>query len=304
MVQPLRYPRRKIEQSDDYLQIDVLKYKAPGIKTAGESSFAVGSSDQTYQSEISSNSTKNILSSIILPVPEGVSDNLSAGWGASSLNPLTASLLSAAEGTIESGNFFGGLVDQILSGGKKILDAAQTTIGQESIQSGIAAAAVNAVVGGANPQEVVSRATGAILNPNIELLFSQVNLRQPFTFQFDMIPRFELEGEDVKKIIRVFKENMSPQKGKETGGAAGLFVKAPNVFRLRYMSGGQPHPYLNKFKICALLGMNVDYTGSGTYATYQNATPVHMKMTLAFQELTPIFAEDYGTDQGKIGTGY
>jgi hypothetical protein len=79
------------------------------------------------------------------------------------------------------------------------------------------------------------------------------------------------------------------------------------VFRLKYMSGGQPHPYLNTFKICALTGTTVNYTASGTYATYSDATPVHMNMTLQFQELTPIYHEDY-VDQGRnfklTGTGY
>ena len=93
----------------------------------------------------------------------------------------------------------------------------------------------------------------------------------------------------------------------ETGAAAGLFLKSPSVFRLKYMSGGQPHPYLNTFKICALTGTTVNYTASGTYATYSDATPVHMNMTLQFQELTPIYHEDY-VDQGRnfklTGTGY
>jgi hypothetical protein len=59
------------------------------------------------------------------------------------------------------------------------------------------------------------------------------------------------------------------------------------------MSGGKPHPFLNQFKICALNAMSVNYTASGTYATYSDATPVHMQMTLTFQELTPIYREDY-----------
>ena len=78
------------------------------------------------------------------------------------------------------------------------------------------------------------------------------------------------------------------------------------------MSGGRPHPFLNQFKICALNTMSVNYTGSGTYATYSDATPVHMVMTLTFQELTPIYREDYieaGSTTGAYkstitGTGF
>ena len=67
------------------------------------------------------------------------------------------------------------------------------------------------------------------------------------------------------------------------------------------MSGGKPHPFLNQFKICALNAMSVNYTASGTYATYSDATPVHMQMTLTFQELTPIYREDYIEAGSKTG---
>ena len=75
------------------------------------------------------------------------------------------------------------------------------------------------------------------------------------------------------------------------------------------MNGKNPHPFLHQFKICALTTMSVEYTASGTYATYSDATPVHMKMNLSFNELTPIYREDYANKDGKLnskitGTGY
>ena len=53
----------------------------------------------------------------------------------------------------------------------------------------------------------------------------------------------------------------------------------------------------------ALVNMSVNYTGSGTYATYSDATPVHMKLSLSFQELNPVYAEDYDKE-GKDGVGF
>ena len=52
--------------------------------------------------------------------------------------------------------------------------------------------------------------------------------------------------------------------------------------------------------------MGVNYTGSGTYATYPDGTPVHLTLQLKFQELNPIYAEDYG-EGGSFtlkGVGY
>jgi len=61
---------------------------------------------------------------------------------------------------------------------------------------------------------------------------------------------------------------------------------------------------LNKFKVMALENMAVNYTASGQYATYDNGTPVHMQMQLAFKELNPIYAEDYDDGTGLEGVGY
>ena len=100
------------------------------------------------------------------------------------------------------------------------------------------------------------------------------------------------------------KKEMSPRKGTQSGAAGGLFLTAPSVFKVQYMSGGKPHPYLNKFKICALQGLALNFTGSNTYATYSDGTPVHMQLSLQFQELTPIYAEDYDSTEGQTGVGY
>jgi hypothetical protein len=81
-------------------------------------------------------------------------------------------------------------------------------------------------------------------------------------------------------------------------------LKAPNVFKITYRSGNKDHPFLNRFKVCALLGMAVDYASSGTYSTYPDATPTHMKMSLSFQELTPIYRQDYNSGIGRDGVGY
>ena len=125
------------------------------------------------------------------------------------------------------------------------------------------------------------------------------------TFSFDLVPRSEAESKVIKEIILFFKKESATQKGAASAGAAGLFLKSPSVFKLQYMSGGKSHPFLHQFKMCALNSMSVNYTGSGTYATYSDATPVHMHMALSFQELTPIYREDYSNLNKPItGTGF
>lgn len=296
----LRYPLRKLDSAEDYLQIDVLDYQPPGLGSKNDTSLALRSSDDTYKDLLNgSDSVQKIVSSIILPIPEGIGDSMTVSWGASEFNPLQAVLFPIAQSTIQSKNPLKAFAKTLIEQTKKVGGVVTSASGQKATQSIFAAAAVNALVGGGDINQAVSRATGAIFNPNIELLFTSVNLRGPFTFSFDMIPRFQKESDEVKNIIRMFKAAMTPRRE-----VTGFFIKSPYVFRLRYMNGGRIHPYLNRFKICALNGMNVDYTGSGTYSTYSDSTPVHMRMNLVFQELTPVFHEDYYEGQGKGGTGY
>ena len=174
---------------------------------------------------------------------------------------------------------------------------------QNAIRASLAGLAINQFGGGVTPNSVMSRGMGKILNSNKELLFDGVNLRE-FKFDFTFTPRSYDEGLRAKTIIRSLKMAMAPKRGEQ--GRGGVLINAPNLFLLQYRSGGKPHPFLNSFKPCALTSFAVNYTGSGTYATYgagtSDSTPVHMKVAMTFKETNPIYEEDY-TDVPN-GVGY
>jgi hypothetical protein len=53
--------------------------------------------------------------------------------------------------------------------------------------------------------------------------------------------------------------------------------------------------------------MAVNYTGENTYVTYSDGTPISMTMDLTFQEMFPIYDNDYnGFDDSSAtqGVGY
>jgi hypothetical protein len=298
----LRYPFKNIDKSDDYLKIEVLEYIPPGLRTNFSQSFAQLSSDTAGYG------TKEIKGSVILPIPESISDSNLADWSSGSMGPISGVVMGATGEVMAGKDLLPGLGQAISDVFQAGANAAKTATGQKAIKNYFASQIAQKILGGDDLfRTALARETGAVFNENIELLFNNVSLRPEFQFQFDMVPRSQKESNEVKEIIRLFKTEMAAKKGLDSGDASGLFLKSPSVFRLQYMSGGQPHPYLNQFKICALRGMTVNYTGSGTYATYSDATPVHMQMGLMFQELTPIYREDYVENDGKFkltGTGY
>ena len=59
---------------------------------------------------------------------------------------------------------------------------------------------------------------------------------------------------------------------------------------------------MHKFKPCALTSLRVNYTGSNVYSSYEDGTPTIIKMQMVFNEMNPIYAEDY-EDAGQ-GVGY
>lgn len=298
-MQPLRYPIKNIGPQDDYFKIQVIKYEPPDLKLTG--GFALRTTEEALQQ---SGNIKIPEATIILPMPANIQDNNAADWTSGSMNPIEGTLTTAASSAVLSRNVFGSLAKSVKNIGLNIEGAVSSGEGQKGIAASTAFAAVKAALGQGDINQIISRATGNVFNQNVELLFNGVTLRPAFQFSFDMVPRSKSESEMIKKIIRIFKQNMTPKKGTPSVAGGGLFVKAPNVFKLEYMSGGKIHPFLHRFKPCALTQMSVNYNGSAQYATYPDATPVHMQMTLQFQELSPIYAENYDNIPLEEGVGY
>lgn len=115
-----------------------------------------------------------------------------------------------------------------------------------------------------------------------------------------MSPREEKEAKEVRKIIRYFKQAMSAKRSQST-----LLLKSPFTFAISYISGNKQHPYLNKFKECALTNCSVNYTPYGTYMTYAGEpSMVAYELTLSFQELEPLFDDEYGADENITNIGF
>lgn len=292
-----RYPFRKIEAYDDYLEIRAVNYIPPGLNEASSGSFVQPSSSDGRYNNIQSNFT------IYLPMPQGINDENSVRWGDSSLDPLTALGLSVAKGTIESGQPFKALQSGITGGINAVKNAATSGNGQDLVSSFFASKALESLGANVDFESLLSRASGQVLNPNMELLFQGVTLRR-FQFQFDLAPRDYNEAGIIRNIIRNFKQSSAAKKSSAGGGGTGLFISAPNIYLLSFKQGSKKHPFLPSFKPCALLTMTVDYTGGGNYSTYDDATPTLMKLGLVFQEINPIYNEDYDNGDGTNGVGY
>jgi len=237
---------------------------------------------------------------IELPIPQEVNDANSVTWGEDSLNIFQLAGLAAAQRIMTNPGESFQQVSQLLQQGIPLPNLDDDT--KNAVLAGISGQAINALGGNVSPGSVIARATGQILNSNLELLFKGVNLRS-FPFSVTFSPRNYDEAIRVKTIIRYLKQTMAPKTGVE-GGGTGIFLKSPDVFSLRYLHKGSDHPFLNSFKLCALTGLSVNYTNAGTYASYDGGTPVNIRMNMTFKELNPIYSEDYEGMGDADGVGF
>jgi len=297
----LRYPKEALHDTTDYLRIDLYRYLdiqeyrgfGPGELLPSKESTGRAFLPTVFQPQ----NYKTLEGSIILPMPSNIQDGNSVDYSDSSLDGLTAQVYSA----IQSGNVkpnYGSVslqeaseaLGKIMARTGKVVTSAE---GLGIFNKSLAAQASNIPFGGnLTVGQILARESGQILNPNMELLFNGVKLRS-FKFSFKMTPRDEDEAKEIRKIITVLKQDMSPNIGENN-----LFLQTPSLFQLSYRKGNNLHPYLNLFKLCFLTDMSVNYTGEGLYATYSDGSPISYIMDLSFKEIEPIYKNDYSDTRG------
>ena len=263
--------------NQDFLKIDMMKYQPNEIKVQD-----LGFSDREMN--------RKSIGTVVLPIPGGIKDQQQVSWASDSMDATAIALSDIALTTITEGVGAGiGAAEGVVGrAGSNISDI------KKALSANIAGAAA-----GAN--RLLTRQTGAIMNPNMELLFDSPQMRT-FTFSFLLSPRSQKEAKTIVKIIRFFKQGMAPIRSKSR-----LFLRSPHTFRLAYKyrertpslgaeknNPATDHKFLNKFKECAMNGFGVDYTPNGQYSTYEDGSMTAYQMTMNFQEIAPIYNDDYG----------
>ena len=272
---PLVFPKTLRQDKQDFLKINMMKY-AP--KDFNEDNFSFSERDINRET----------IGTVILPIPGGIQDGQSVQWGGKTMTPLDMVKADIALSAVSEG---------LGEGVKTAGTAAQNLAKGFGDNKKALAAVIAGMASGAG--DLLTRTTGAVANPNMELLFGGPQLRT-FSFQFTLAPRDKKEGKEAVKIIRFFKQGMAPIRTKSM-----LFLKSPHTFRLSYRkSANEEQKYLNKFKECALGGFNVNYTPNGNYSTYEDGVMTAYQITMTFRELNPIYNDDYGSDEFPEEIGF
>ncbi len=241
---------------------------------------------------------EEFLGTVRLPMPNNISEANSTGWGENSLSTLATQVMTGALGVVNTAINR----QNVLEGGQEAINLmknfASNAESKEYIRQLLtlnAAASVTKFLGiNVDPEAFRSRATGTVINPNLELLFNGPKLRS-FGFEFKMIPRSDQEAKNIRYILKFFKKGMAAKRG-TTG--EGYFLGAPNVFDIEFKGSEKT---IGKIKTCALQTFNVNYTPDGVYAAFKDSQPISVVMQLAFTELTPIYNDNYDENSDNVG---
>ena len=252
----LVYPTTLRRSDNDRLKISILPPLESESERKGNKGKAIGS--------------------VTLPPPGKITDNNKVDFKSGTLNPLELALAEAGLGLLLDDN-----PEALQNATKQFLDG---TNDLKTVVSGLfVGKAINK-----SADAILSREAGAIINPNMQLLFNGPTLR-PFNFNYKMSPRDRGESVQVQKIIRMFKQSSAVQRT-ETN----FFLRSPNRYRLEFKTrGDSDHRFLPKIKTCSLLGFGVDYTPENSYMSYENSSMVSYNLTFAFQEIEPVFNDQY-----------
>ena len=273
----LVYPTTLRQENQDTIHFTMMEYVPKGL---GGEEGQFGGGDRNVDSSRS-------IGRVVLPIPAGINDSNQVSWQSGEMNAGQMALAGIALEGITNG-----LKSAGEEAAKQIKKA--TGAGGEDVKDAIAQTIAGAATG--DQKALMQRASGQVINPNMELLFGGPQLRD-FSFAFNFTARSAGEGRTILRILRFFKQGMSPIRSESN-----LFLKSPHTFKLEYKNGSRDHKALNKFKECALKSCALQYTPDGNYATFEDGIMTKYQMTLGFTELEPVFNDDYAEfSQSEIG---
>ena len=302
----LRYPSHPpITEAHDYVTFQFYKYTPPfGKRTRSEATIAsegaqtidgktefvgalYGYNQATGKEENQYTRTAGS-PSIVLYMPEDISTGFRSNWTGKSFGNFTSDALRAAGSE--------GLGEKL----KGAATAAKTAFDRSiPIEGAKAMRKTLQKIGGdmLSNDDLFGGISGAILNPNVELMYGGTDLRN-FSLNYKLVARHRKESETIKQICNQFKRAMLPKLdpgnvfgGTSEGTFAG-FIGVPDLVRVAFMHGGHEHAGLPRFKMCAITQVDVNYTPDGVYATYEDGNPVAIQLTVSFQETKMVFSEE------------
>ena len=302
----LRYPDDISTVDKSHYVIFSFKKYTPPFSAAAQQK-GLGSNAVTAYNAQTNNLESSDLPQIILYMPEGVAASYKANWDGKAFGNVAAGVLRSA-GAVASNDYKQALA-AIGTSAEQAVKNAPATLGAKGINALTKALTKDSI----GVQDIFSSIGGAILNPNVELIFGGHDLRT-LQLTFKMVPYNKTEAETIDKIVKTFKEAMLPRlnhqnSGKFWGALAGGatstnsgnsssgkygsgFIGVPDLVQINFMQGATDNNNVAKYKVCSITDFDVNYSPDGVYAVGPDGYPVATEIRVNFMETKLVYAED------------
>ena len=221
------------------------------------------------------NTTTRVTDSVAMYLPADVNSNVSASYQGSDMGLLGFLALGGADVINQIKNRdFEGAADNFLGMGERALSEMIKKAGIAAVETGF---------GTSGTTEVFNKIFGQTTNPFLEVAFQNLGLRQ-FDYTFNFRPRSDVETDEVKAIIQLFRFHMAP----ELKGTNHRYMTLPSTFDIHYMYQSDPetakeNSFYNKIATCVLERCDVNYTPTGV-KSFDDGAPTEISMSLGFKE--------------------
>ena len=279
----LKYPNDILTSTTDYMMIDVCEFQPAMAAGIGTGEGGAGAK----------------LGSMIFYMPSNIATDYNQGWSSKPLSPNARMIMKATDMAMsgQDATKVSGYLNSALSG-------TELTVAANMFAKG-----VNAMTdAGLSANSAIGLQQGMGINSVPELFWKGHGGQRVANFNILLQPKDRDEADTVTKIINTFKVAMHASKNDAnmSGGSSvgGRFVQYPLSFQIKYMSGSSENPHLNKWKPMILKTFGVNYTPDAVYATHPDGSMVAASISLGFQELKIIYADDIIDTVRKGGAGY
>lgn len=127
---------------------------------------------------------------------------------------------------------------------------------------------------------------GLTVNPFQFMMYRRPNFKE-HVLQWTLAPNTKQESDTLSKIINTMKKAALPSAA--GGMLGGVLQKYPKMAMVQF----RPNKYLYVIKPCAIIAVQVDFTGAGNPSFFKSGAPTVVNLTLQLKEMQLWSQENY-----------
>ena len=217
---------------------------------------------------------------IKLPIPNSIQFSDGPKWSTEDIGIMGTQLGAAVKG---------------LNSGQDVASNLQTMA--KGLQSSLALEAIEKMQIFGSKNAISQNIGGKILNPYTEQIFNGIDPRS-FTFNWKLVPRNIDEQKSIDSLIRSFRAYSLPEYSSElntgstdtvdTSALSDRWLTVPNVWLIKFYSGGTEMKYIPYLKVCVCQNISVNFTPDNVWSTHLTAdgpAPSAYDFSVQFQEV-------------------